>query len=91
MELEYSVTQGSCVGSVVYLLFASTLEEVVNIIPDPEGSDQKTDITNTRQNIDLHGYADDHGVKKKFVPGVNHDQENQTTDQLRQCLMKIKH
>ena len=64
MELEYSVPQGSCASQ--YLLYDSTLEEVINIIPDPEGSDQETDITNTRQNIDLHGYADDHGVKKKF-------------------------
>ena len=57
-----------------YLCYASTLEEVINIISDPEGSDQETDITNTRQNIGLHGYADDHGVKKKSLSPVNHDQ-----------------
>ena len=40
--------QGSSVGSVLYLAYASNLQEVI-----PRG-------------MPLHGFADDHSVKKSF-------------------------
>ena len=43
--LPFSVPQGSCAGTVLYILYASTLQEVIE------------------NNVDLHGYADDHALK----------------------------
>ena len=48
LDLEFSVPQGSCAGSILFLLYASTIAEVV---PPP---------------LDIHGCADDQGIKGKF-------------------------
>ena len=48
INLEFSVPQGSCAGPILFLLYAST---IVEVIPPT---------------LDIHGYADDHGVKGKF-------------------------
>ena len=47
-NLYCSVPQGSCVGPVLYLAYASSLQDVI-----PRG-------------MHLHGFADDHSVKKSF-------------------------
>ena len=47
-ELDCSVPQGSCTGPVLYLAYASGLQDVI-----PRG-------------MSLHGFADDHSLKKSF-------------------------
>ena len=42
----------------------------------------------TAEKIDLHGYADDHGIKKKFE--LTCDKEAVTTKSLSNCLTRIK-
>ena len=60
-SLEYSMPQGSCVGTVAYLLSVSSMEEPPALAPNnPEGR------LPTAEKIDLHSYADDHGIKKNL-------------------------
>ena len=68
-SLTFSVPQGSCAGPILYLLYASTMKEVV---PD---------------NIDLHGYADDHALKIHFSPSKS---EVSAISTLEDCAVKIK-
>ena len=69
-HLPFSVPQGSCAGPVLYLLYASTMQEVID------------------ENIDLHGYADDHALKIKFLPTKN---ETLAVSTLEKCSKQIKH
>ena len=69
-HLPFSVPQGSCAGPVLYLLYASTMQEVID------------------ENIDLHGYADDHALKIKFLPTKN---ETFAVSTLEKCSKQIKH
>ena len=48
MELKTGVVQGSCLGPVLYLAYASTLQKVIP------------------QDVQTHGFADDHGFKKTY-------------------------
>ena len=70
-DLAFSVPQGSCAGPVLYLAYASTMQEVV---PD---------------NIDLHGYADDHALKISFNPAEQTEEHN-AINQLELCAQNIK-
>ena len=67
ISLEYSVLQGSCLGPVVYLLYASSMKEVI-VSPEPPApaSNNPEERLPTAEKIDLHGYADDHGIKKNL-------------------------
>ena len=67
ISLEYSVPQGSCLGPVAYLLYASSMEEVI-ASPEPRAPASKNPKEGipTAEKIDLHGYADDHGIKKSL-------------------------
>ena len=67
--MAFSVPQGSCAGPVLYILYASTMQEEI-----PE-------------NIDLHGYADDHALKTRFVPTQN---ESTAIATLEKCARQIK-
>ena len=71
---EYSMPQGSCLGPVMYLLYASSLEEAIAPAeppaPAPNDPEEKSP---TAEKIDLHGYADDHGNKNKFEPVCDND------------------
>ena len=73
IDLEFSVPQGSYAGPILFLLYASTIAEV---IPPP---------------LDIHGYADDHGVKGKFRAEWNGNKiELATIWKLESCLDSIK-
>ena len=89
ISLEYSVPQGSCLGPVGYLLYASSVEEVT-ASPEPRApaSNNPKERILTAEKIDLHGYADDHGIKKRFEP--TWDNETVTTELLSNCLSRIK-
>ena len=89
ISLEYSMTQDSCLGPVVYLLYASPMEEVTASpeppAPAPNSPEERLP---TAEITDLHGYADDHGIKNKFEPVC--DKETLTTKLLSDCLIRIK-
>ena len=87
--LEYSMPQGSCLGPVVYLLYASSVEEVIALPEPPATASINSDgRLPTAEKIDLHGYADDHGIKKKLE--LTCDKEVVTTKSLSDCLTRIK-
>ena len=53
--------------------------------PAPNKPEERFPIA---EKINLHGYADDHGIKKKFEPIC--DKETVTTKLLSDCLTRIK-
>ena len=89
ISLEYSVPQGSCLGPVAYLLYTSSMKEVI-ASPEPRApaSNNSKGRMPTAEKIDLHGYADDHGIKKMFERTC--DNETVTTKLLSDCLTRIK-
>ena len=66
------VPQGSLCGPVLYLAYASTIEEVV------------------ANDIQLHGYADDHAFKKAFKPTPDGQEETATITDFQQLLATVK-
>ena len=66
ISLEYSVPQGSCLGPVAYLSYASSLEKVTSS-PEPPASapNNPEEKLPTAKKTYLHSYVDDHGIKKK--------------------------
>ena len=89
ISLEYSVPQGSCLGPVVYLLYASSMEEVTASPEPPAPASVNSDgRLPTSEKIDLHGYADNHGFQKKFE--LTCDKKAVTTKSLSNCLIRIK-
>ena len=65
-ELECSVPQGSCAGPILYTVYASTIQAVVekpSLSASTHG--QIGNIRNLAK-IDLHGFADDHALKNSF-------------------------
>ena len=58
IELPFSVPQGSCDGPVLYSVYASTLQEVIN------DQDESPSINRP---IELYGFVDNHAYKKSFV------------------------
>ena len=89
ISLEYSMPQGSYLGPVVYLLYASSMEEVT-ASPEPPApaSNNLEERLPTAEKIYLHGYNDDHSIKKKFE--LTCDEETTTTKLLSDCLTRIK-
>ena len=89
INLEYTRSQGFCLGPVAYLWYASSLEEMFAPpeppAPAPNDHEEKS---STAKKINLYGYADDHGIKKKFKP-VHHS-ETATTKLLSDYLTRIK-
>ena len=81
--------QGSCLGQVPHLFFARSLEEVITPPEPPAPAPNDPEEKSPRaEKIDLHGYADDHGIKKKFKPVC--DNETATTKKLSDSLTRIK-
>ena len=65
-ELECSVPQGSSAGPILYAVYASTIQEVVeNPSLSASTHGQIGNIRNPAK-IDLHGFADDHALKNSF-------------------------
>ena len=65
------------------------MEEVIASPEPPEPAPINSDgRLPTAEKIDLHGFADDHGIKKKFEPTCN--KEAITTKSLSDCPTRIK-
>ena len=65
-ELKCSVPQGSCVGPILYTIYALTLEEVVC---GPESEVLSPNNDSLIPKVDLHGFAEDHALKNSFKVG----------------------
>ena len=72
--------QGSCHGPVAYLLYSSSMEEVIASpeppAPAPNNPEERLP---TAEKIDLHSYTDDHGIKKKFELICDKETDNKIT------------
>ena len=65
-ELECSVPQGSCAGPILYTVYASTFQEVIE---NPSLSVLTHGHTGNHRHpvkTDVHGFADDHALKTPF-------------------------
>ena len=69
-QLPFSVPQGSCAGPSLFLAYASTLQEVKSI----------TEYKPGKPAIVLNGFADDHSVKKEFVPTMDNQEIDSIVD-----------
>ena len=69
-QLHAYVPQGSCGGPVIYLIYASTIQDI--ILPT----------------IDLHAFADDHGLKNHFNIGDTVLEQNTISD-LENCVCDV--
>ena len=77
--LDFSVPQGSCVGPVLYLSYAASMSDVVSGVSD-EGDPRP---------IGIIGFADDHAMKKSFIPTLE-DDEDVCIANLQACLSRVK-
>ena len=74
-SLFFSVPQGSCCGPFLYQAYTAGMEEV---FPSHSG-------------MDIHGYANDHRVKKEFkVHYIDHSLEINVISRVETCAIKIK-
>ena len=70
--LEHGVPQGSCLGPLLFTLYASSLFDVIKA-----------------NNINVHGYADDHQLYVSFSPKTVHSQ-NSAISCMEKCLCDVK-
>ena len=87
-QLNFSVSQGSVAGPVLYLAYASTLEEVIQKENATKNQSTTWNIE-PKKDIGLYGFADDHVIKKEFIP-TKVDEDSQCIYSLEQCLINIK-
>ena len=84
-NLPYCVPQGSVVGPKLYSCYASTLQEIVNPKPEETGNTQNLgEVLRevTEDLISLHGFVDDHSIRKDFKAALDNSEENRTVKQL---------
>ena len=72
--------QGSCAGPVLYLSYAASISDVVSDVSD-EGDPRP---------IGIIGFADDHAMKKSFIPTLEDDDEDACIVSLQACLSRVK-
>ena len=73
---------------VAYSAYASTIQEAVNPSEFAANTELSTYSEPNLNHIDLQGYADDHGIKRSFIPKPL--QEKQTITLLEEALVRIK-
>ena len=94
--MKFSVPQGSIFGPVLYSTYASTLEEVINNVNRSNNTSDQLGISGERLYykketiINLHGFADDHIMKKSFSITENNINELSTVSDLEECTSKVK-
>ena len=87
-QLNFSVPQGSVAGPVLYLAYASTLEDITQKQNVMENQSTMWNIR-SQKDIGLYGFADDNAVKNEFTP-TKVDNEPQCIASLEECLINIK-
>ena len=71
-QIQFSIPQGSCTGRTAYLAYAYTMSEIPSLSkPTPE------------EQVALNGFADDHLVKKEFMPAKWEDESK--------CIHDLEH
>ena len=96
IDVKFSVPQGSIFGPVLYSTYASTLEEVINNVNRSSNISDQLGISGERLYnkketiINLHGFADDHIMKKSFSITENNSNELSTVSDLEECTSKVK-
>ena len=84
IDVKFSVPQGSIFGPVLYSTYASTLEKIINNINRSNNINDQVGISGGRLHnkketiINLHGFADDHVMKKSFSITDNNSNELST-------------
>ena len=87
-QLNFLVPQGSVAGPVLYLAYASTLEEVIQKENATKNQSTKWN-KESKKDICFYRFADDHAIKKEFTPSKV-DDASQCIYSLEQCLINIK-
>ena len=77
--MNFSVPQGSCVGPVLYLSYAAPISDVVSEVSE-EGDPRP---------ISLNGFANDHTMKKLFIPTPEGEEELCIAN-IQACLFRVK-
>ena len=96
IDVKFSVPQGSIFGPVLYSTYASTMEEVINNVNRSKNISNQSGINKEKQDnkkesiINLHGFADDHIMKKSFRITENNSSESSTINDLEECISKVK-
>ena len=75
-------------GPVAYSAYASTIQEAVNLSEFAANTELSAYPEPNLNHIHLHRYADDHGIKRSFIPKPL--QEKQTITLLEEALIRIK-
>ena len=78
-SLNFSVPQGSCACPVLYLSYAASISDVVSEV-SKEGHPRP---------ISLNGFADDHAMKKSFIPTLEGNEELCMAN-IQTCLYRVK-
>ena len=90
--MKFSVPQGSNFGPVFYSTYASTLEERINNVNrsnniyDQVGTSGERSYNQKETIINMHGFADDHLMKKSFSITDNNSNELKTISDLEECI-----
>ena len=76
-KLECCVLQGSCAGPILYTVYVSTLESVVETQPSDckEVESSHTNVIDPKDKVmavALHGFANDHTLKNTFLAKSRH-------------------
>ena len=80
----------------MYSTYASTLEETINNVDRSnniyeQGGTSGEKLNNQKETIiNLHGFADDHVMKKSFSITDNYSNEFKTISDLEECISKVK-
>ena len=94
IDVKFLVPQGSIFG--LYSTYASTLEEIINNVNRSNDINDQVGVSGERlynQNetiINLHGFVDDHVMKKSFSLTDNNSNELNTVSDLEECISKVK-
>ena len=78
-SLNFSVPQGSCAGPVLYLSYAASISDVVSEVSEEGDPRPKC----------LNGFADDHAMKKSFIPTLEGNEELCIAN-IKACLHRVK-
>ena len=93
IDVKFSVPHGSMFVPVLHSTYANTLEEIVNnvnittIKDDQVGTSGERSYNQKDAIINLHGFADDHVMKKSFKITNDNSNELKTIRDLEECII----
>ena len=96
IDVKFLIPQRSIFGPVLYSTYTSILEEIINNVNRTTNMDDQVDTSGERSYnqketiINLHGFADDHVMKKSFRITNNNSNELKTIRDLEECISQVK-